>query len=53
MPRIGFKKENYTLRSILGNVFFYTVPRFQCDYSWDLPQREDLWYRSYGFAARS
>ncbi len=44
MPRIGFKKENDTLRSILGNVFFYTVPRFQRDYSWDLSQWQDLWY---------
>lgn len=44
MPRIGFKQENYTLRSLLGNGFFYNVPRFQRDYSWDLPQWEDLWY---------
>ncbi len=44
MPRIGFKTGNDTLRSVLGNGFFYNVPRFQRDYSWDLPQWEDLWY---------
>lgn len=39
----GFKTENDTLRKLLGNGYFYSVPRFQRDYSWELEQWEDLW----------
>lgn len=43
MLNTGFKTENDTLRKLLGNGFFYQVPRFQRDYSWELEQWEDLW----------
>ena len=43
MLNTGFKTENDTLRKLLGNGFFYQVPRFQRAYSWELEQWEDLW----------
>src|SRR5205807_3043214 len=42
MP-INFSTSNQTFRQIFGNGLTYNIPRFQCDYSWDSDDWDDLW----------
>ena len=43
MSATNFNTKNNTYRKLMGNGLTYSIPRFQCDYSWTEEEWEDLW----------